>query len=60
MYRITVMSGKVYAKKINFSDEQDIEDLETLVKEGTPSLIVSDLEDDLSDYGIDNEDIILV
>lgn len=50
MIRIVKLSGKLYGKKIA-SVDADIDNINTFVGEGTPVIIVEDL-DDLVAFGI--------
>lgn len=44
MIRVVQLSGKYYGKKI-FSIEDDLENIEIFVKEGTPVILVDDISD---------------
>jgi collagenase-like PrtC family protease len=64
MYRITIMSGKFYAVKIDLSNtekqtKREIEEIETFTSEGTPIILVNELED-LEELGIDVDDVLMV
>ena len=50
MYRVINMSGTYYGLEIDTVDE-DVENIEQFANEGTPVIIVSDIED-LSSLGI--------
>lgn len=60
MYHIVKMSGKLYGADVSELDADDLmERLEGFANEGTPALIVGEL-DDVADFGIDVEDITIV
>lgn len=59
MYKVLKMTSKFYAKKIDITDEDDIEDIESFTNEGTPVILVEDLQD-LSILGINPENIEMV
>lgn len=44
MIRVVQLSGKYYGKKI-FSIEDDLENIEIFVNEGTPVILVDDISD---------------
>ena len=60
MIRITKMSGKFYGKNIELSDSAEQEDIEQFVSEGTPCILVEDLEDaaDLLDISPDEIEMV--
>lgn len=58
MIRITYMSGKYYGVKIH-SLMSDLENINVFVDEGTPVILVDDLES-LEDSGIDPDDVEMV
>lgn len=64
MYRVTVMSGKIYA--LDISEDIENEDFKKLFNEiidldveGTPSILVTDL-DDLYIFGLNTSEIKIV
>jgi len=59
MYKVLKMTSKFYAKKIDITDEDDIEDIESFTNEGTPVILFEDLQD-LSILGINPENIEMV
>jgi hypothetical protein len=58
MIRITFMSGKYYGIKIR-SIQSDSENINTFVDEGTPVILVDELES-LDGSGIDPDDVEMV
>lgn len=58
MIRITKMTNTYYGKSIDLDDEDDINDLSTFVREGTPCIIVEDLED-LDNLDIDSDEVVM-
>lgn len=66
MYRITVMSGSYYAVKIDdlgsvapVGYQSEYEEIQTFVDEGTPVILIDDLND-LDDLGIDPDEVTTV
>ena len=57
MFRITFITGVYYAKQIKYID--DAGDIEELISDGSPIIIVQDLGD-VCVMGIDPSDIVLV
>lgn len=51
MYRILNMSGTYYGVEFDELNEDEVEEIETFVNEGTPVILVEDI-DDLSLLGI--------
>lgn len=52
MYRVCKIADIYYAASIwSLEDDEDINDIQSLVEEGTPVIIVQELED-LADLGI--------
>lgn len=45
MYRISKLGNKYYATEIDITYEEHIEEVYALVTEGTPVLIIDDLQD---------------
>lgn len=58
MIRITKMSGKFYGIELSDDHEEEMKQIQILVNEGTPAIIVESIGD-LSDLGI-YEDVIMV
>lgn len=58
MFRVTFMSKRFLAVRIN-SVSMDAENIQIFASEGTPVIIVDELED-LDRMGIDHEDVELV
>ena len=57
MIRVSKMAGTYYGADISRLDEDEIEDIEALVYEGTPVLIAETYEDAADMLGIDVDDI---
>ena len=61
MYRVVILSGTAYAKEIDMKDEDELENIQTFVSEGTPVILTQDLEDLESwDIGFNTDDIVIV
>ena len=58
MYRVTKLGGKYFAVKlseVDLKDENDeLDNMQTLVEEGTPVILVEELEE-LTELGIDDD-----
>jgi hypothetical protein len=59
MIRITFMSGRYYGKKISSLNYKELEDINIFVNEGTPVILVDELES-LENSGIDPDDVEMV
>lgn len=59
MIRIVKMSNKYYGIEID-SIEDDLENIKDFIDQGTPVILVNDLEDLEFTYGISEDEIILV
>ena len=62
MIRIVKMSGKYYGTEIKFgffNSDDEIEQIEEFVNEGTPVILVNELQD-LESLGIDPDDVQMV
>ena len=57
MVRVAKIAGTYYGADISRFDEDEIEDIEALVYEGTPVLIAETYEDAADMLGIDVDDI---
>ena len=53
------MSGKYYATKVDITDENEQENIRVFLSEGTPVILVNDLED-LSELDIDVDEVEIV
>jgi hypothetical protein len=53
------MSGKFYGIKLTGDTESDFEEIETFVNEGTPVILVNEL-DELDALSIDSSQVIMV
>lgn len=60
MYHILIMSGKYYGSNVDQLDDDDlIERLKNFTNEGTPCILVGELED-VHELGIDPDDVQIV
>jgi len=59
MIRITRMSGHYYGKRVDLTDRDDREDINIFTDEGTPCILVNELED-LENLGIDASEVEMV
>lgn len=59
MIRITKMSEKYYGVKVRITSDEELENIEIFTSEGTPVILVNDLED-LSELGISPDEVIMV
>ena len=53
------MSNQLYAVKLTMEPDEEIKEIQTFVSEGTPVIIVNEL-DDLHDLGFDPRDVLIV
>lgn len=53
------MNGTYYGKEVDLTNADDIEDINTFVTEGTPTILVDDLSD-LSVFDIDPDEVKMV
>lgn len=59
MYRVIKQSGKYYALEVDIADDDEQENIDIFVNEGTPVILVNDLEDlDALDIDVDEVQII--
>jgi len=60
LYRVLYMTGKHYAIKVDISDEDEQGNIRTFCGEGTPVIMVEDLEDAANLFNIEVSDIEIV
>lgn len=53
------MSGKWYGVEMSDDHEEEMKQIQALAEEGTPSIIVEDI-DDIDQFGGDADDVIMV